>query len=46
MVTCRENYGYGYIQALNKSHLHWTWKYTGWGTPKSGPPPDPTKWPK
>merc|ERR1712167_364912 len=34
MAMCRDNYGYGYVQAVNRSHLHWTWKLTGVGTPK------------
>ena len=40
MAICRDNYGYGYLQAVNKSHLHWTWKMTAVGTPK--PPTDNT----
>ena len=33
IAACRANYGYGYLQGTNKTHLHWTWKMTGVGTP-------------
>lgn len=36
MAMCRDNYGYGKFQAVNKTHLHWTWSLTGVGTPKPG----------
>jgi hypothetical protein len=32
MAVCRDNYGYGKFQAVNKTHLHWTWSMTGVGT--------------
>ena len=33
MAACRENYGYGYLQGTNRTHLHWTWEYAGfWHT--------------
>jgi hypothetical protein len=49
LAACRNNYGYGYLQGTNKTHLHWTWKYTGFGTPSCDAPPcqipDASKWP-
>lgn len=36
MAICRDNYGFGRVQAVNKTHLHWAWKLTGVGTPKPG----------
>ena len=36
MAVCRDNYGYGKMQAVNRTHLHWTWSMTGVGTPKPG----------
>ena len=50
MAACRENYGYGYLQGTNRTHLHWTFKYAGYGTPKCAAPPcpqpDPSEWPE
>ena len=28
MAMCRDNYGFGYVQAVNRTHLHWNWKMT------------------
>ena len=36
MAICRDNYGFGRVQAVNRTHLHWTWKMTGVGTPVPG----------
>ena len=41
MAMCRDNYGFGYVQAANRTHLHWTWKLTGAGTPRDGGPLPP-----
>lgn len=50
MAACRENYGYGYLQATNATHLHWHYKYAGYGTPScTNPPctpPNPSSWPE
>jgi hypothetical protein len=53
---CHGNYGYGYLQALNATHLHWSYKYAGFGTPQcpddpykmpgSCEPPDTSSWPE
>ncbi len=49
MAACRENYGYGYLQATNATHLHWIFKYAGYGTPNCAAPPcpqpNPSEWP-
>ena len=55
MAMCHGNYGYGKLQAVNKTHLHWTWSYTGFGTPQCPDnvykmpgkcqPPDTSSWP-
>jgi hypothetical protein len=37
MAICRDNYGFGYLQAPNRTHLHWRWKMTAVGTPRPGP---------
>ena len=41
--------GYGYLQGTNATHLHWTFKYAGYGTPTCAAPPcpqpDPSEWP-
>lgn len=29
LVTSVFDYGYGHLQAVNKTHLHWTWENTG-----------------
>jgi hypothetical protein len=38
IAACRANYGYGYLQATNKTHLHWRWKMSGVGTPSCKDP--------
>lgn len=37
-IVCSGNYGYGWLQVLNATHLHWKWNTT---VPVSGSP-DPT----
>ena len=40
IAACRANYGYGYLQAANRTHLHWRWKMSGVGTPSCTNPAD------
>ncbi len=33
LAACRGNYGSGFLQAVNRTHLHWWWTLYGVGTP-------------
>ena len=46
IAACRANYGYGYLQGTNKTHLHWSWKMSGVGTPSCKDPANCTLMPE
>ena len=46
IASCRANYGYGYLQGTNKTHLHWSWKMSGVGTPSCKDPANCTLMPE
>ena len=38
MISLRtDNYGFGKVQAVNRTHLHWTWEMAAVGTPVCRP---------